>query len=67
MTPQLDRLVEEMDRKFEWLRDFDKSERELATLVSVAHSLVQKLAERDKIIDELRQRIEDLEYDKIGC
>jgi len=67
MTPQLDRLVEEMDRKFEWLRDFDKSERELATLVSVAHSLVQKLAERDKIIEELRQRIEDLEYDKIGC
>jgi len=67
MTPQLDRLVEEMDRKFEWLRDFDKSEREVATLISLAHSLVQKLAERDKIIDELRQRIEDLEYDKIGC
>lgn len=59
MTPQLDRLVEEMDRKFEWLRDFDKSQREIATLISVAHSLVQKLAERDKIIEDLKRRLGD--------
>ena len=63
MTPQLDRLVAEMDRKFEWLRDFDKSEREIATLVSVAHSLVQKLAERDKIIEDLRRRIDGARND----
>lgn len=59
MTPQLDRLVEEMDRKFEWLRDFDKSQRGIATLISVAHSLVQKLAERDKIIEDLKRRLGD--------
>lgn len=66
MAPQLDRLVEEMDRKFEWLRDFDKSERELATLISVAHSLVRKLAERDKIIEDLKLKIKYLEYDGVS-
>jgi len=60
-NPTLDRLVEEMDRRFEWLRDFDKSEKEIATLISVADSLVRKLADRDKQIAMLRNKLTDLE------
>ncbi len=60
-NPTLDRLVEEMDRRFEWLRDFDKSEKEIATLISVADSLVKKLADRDKQIALLRKNLIELE------